>query len=160
MEYSSEEIRQHIFDFLKQNGIMTLAVSANHQPWVCTLYYGIDDNMNLYIVTDPGSEHGQVIAANEKIAFNVFDSRQKITQPKQGVQGKGTIQMVKGLKANTKALFLWHRQNPGIEAKITVKDLLKKLTDTKIYQITPTYLKFFNKSLYSPAEYGIYSLLP
>jgi len=31
---------------------------------------------------------------------------------------------------------------------------LKKLSDTKLYKITPTYLKFFNKVLYGSEEYG------
>lgn len=150
--------RQDISQFLHQNGIMTLAVSHNDQPWVCTLYYGIDADLNMYLVSDPNSDHGKVISQNPKVAFNVFDSHQPITLPKKGVQVKGTIQLVKGLKENTKGRLLWHKANPGIEAKITLKDILKKLSDTKIYKITPTYLKFFNKELYDSAEYGILDL--
>lgn len=158
MNYSQSQIREHISQFLHQNAIMTLAVSENNQPWVCTLYYGIDDDLNMYIVSDPNNIHGKVIAKNSKIAFNIFDSHQPITQPKTGVQGKGTIQLVKGLKENAKGLKLWHQANPGIEANITVKDLLKKVTDTRVYKITPTYLKFFNKQLYGSDEYGIITL--
>jgi uncharacterized protein YhbP (UPF0306 family) len=157
MKFTQTQIRQQITDFLKSHGILTLAVSHNDKPWVCTLYYGLDDDLTMYLVSDPGSDHGQVIAQNPKVAFNIFDSRQPITLPKQGVQGKGTIRLVKGLKENLKGLRLWHHANPGIEKNITIDDL-KKIPNTKLYNLTPTYFKFFNKELYGSAEHGILDL--
>ena len=114
---------------------MTLATQSALGPWACTVYYGLDPKMNLYIVTDPKTAHAKNFSRNSRVAFNIFDSRQKITKPKQGVQGTGQCEIVKGVLANTKALYLWHKQNPGIEKSITVKDIFKKLTDTKIYKI-------------------------
>lgn len=156
MKRTKVQIKGDIYKFIKSNGIMSLATSSRQGPWICTLYYGTDKDMNMYVVTDPNSSHGKVIPKNTKVAFNIFDSRQKITKPKKGVQGRGEIQIVKGVSGITKALYLWHIANPGIEKNISVKDILKKITDTKIYKITPKYLKFFNKVLYSPDEYGIW----
>jgi len=152
------QIKEDIFKFIKSNGIMTLATQSKEGPWVCTLYYGVDEKMNLYIVTDPGSRHGKAMAKNSHVAFNIFDSHQKITKPKKGIQGVGEIEQVHGLILITKALMFWHKANPGIEKNITVKDILKKITDTKVYKITPKYLKFFNKVLYSPKEYGVWEV--
>jgi len=149
------EIKEDVFKFIKGSGIMTLATQSKDGPWACTVYYGVDENMNLYIVTDPNSVHGKNMAKDNRVAFNIFDSQQKIDKPKRGVQGSGTIEIVKGIINVTKALALWHKQNPGVEKKITIKEL-KKFADTKVFKITPTYLKFFNKALYSPEEYGIW----
>jgi len=148
-------IGQDIFKFLKKKGIMTLATQSSKGPWVCTVYYGIDKDMNLYIVTDPNSIHGKDMTKNNKIAFNIFDSHQKIFEPKKGLQGSGTIEKVKGIINLTKALALWHKQNPGVEKEITIKEVIK-FADTNVWKITPKYLKFFNKELYSPEEYGIW----
>ena len=63
--------------------------------------------------------------------------------------------MVRGVIKVTKALILWHKQNPGVEKAITIKEV-KKFADTKVFKITPKYLKFFNKELYSPEEYGVW----
>lgn len=150
----SKQIPSEIIQFIKHNGILTLAV-CNTEPWVCTLYYGSDENLNLYLVTNPNSTHGKILELNSKIAFNIFDSHTKITDLKLGVQGKGTCTRVSELKELSKGLVLWHKANPGIESKITLTDL-KKLKDTKIYKIIPTYLKFFNKDLYGKEEYGIW----
>lgn len=156
MKRPKAQIKEDIFKFIGANGIMTLATQSQRGPWACTVYYGVDKEMNLYIVTDPNSIHGKDIKKNSKVAFNIFDSHQKITKPKKGIQGRGMIEVVKGIANIAKALYLWHKANPGIEKDITVKDILKKITDTKIYKIAPKYLKFFNKVLYSPEEYGVW----
>jgi len=155
MTRSKIQIREDIFDFIKSNGVMTLATQSKDGPWVCTVYYGVDKNMNLYIVTDPHSIHGKDMTRNNKVAFNIYDSHQKITKPKKGVQGSGTIEIVKGILNVTKALALWHKQNPGVEKNITIKEV-KKIADTKVWKIMPKYLKFFNKKLYPPDAYGIW----
>lgn len=158
MKNSKNQIKKEISRFLKSNGILTLAVSSDDTPWICTLYYGVDNKMNLYVVTDPNNTHGNIMAKNPKVAFNIFDSRQKITKPKKGLQGKGKISMVKELKNVTTALNLWHTANSGIEERITAKNILDKKSDTKIFKITPIYLKYFNNQLYGKGEYGILDL--
>ena len=151
---TKEQTRKDIFNFVKANGVMTLATQSNRGPWVCTVYYGIDKDMNMYLVTDPRTAHAKNFVKDSRVAFNIYDSHQKIIKLKRGVQGFGICEIVKGVLANTKALFLWHKQNPGIEKAITIKDIFKKLTDTKIYKITPKYLKFFNQELYPSEEWN------
>jgi uncharacterized protein YhbP (UPF0306 family) len=149
------QIKTNIFEFLKSHGILTLATVSGSQPWVCTVYYAIDEAMNLIILTDPASRHGQEIAKNPHIAFSVFDSGQPNAAPvKIGIQGTGIIAPVKGITANTKALLLWHKANPGKEMDITIGDVVKTITDCRMYQITPKYLKHFNKALYPKEKYG------
>lgn len=159
MKKSKNQIKKEIFQFLKQNSILTLAVASENIPWLCTLYYGIDDQMNLYVVTDPNNNHGKIMARNPIVAFNIFDSHQKITEPKKGLQGKGKISIIKESKSVTSALGLWHKANPGIEERITAKNILDTSSDTKIFKITPTYLKYYNDQLYGKEEYGIIDLL-
>jgi len=154
-KFLKEQIKKDIYEYIRANGVMTLATQSSSGPWACTVYYGIDSNMNLYIVTDPDSVHGKNIQKNNEIAFNIYDSHQKIDKPKKGVQGKGRIEMVRGVLSVTKGLMLWHKQNPGVEKKLTVREV-KKFKDTKVYKITPYFLKYFNKSLYPDTEYEIW----
>jgi uncharacterized protein YhbP (UPF0306 family) len=150
----SKQIPEEISQFVKNNGILTLATAGN-EPWVCTLYYGSDENLNMYLVSDPDSVHGKTITSNSTIAFSIFDSHTKITESKKGIQGKGKCSVVTDFLEIGKGLLLWHKSNPGYETKITLDDI-KKVKDTKIFKIVPTYLKFFNKDLYGKDEYGIW----
>lgn len=131
---------------------MTLATHLE-DTWVATVYYGTDENTNLYIVTAPNSKHGKHLEKNQDVAFAIFDSHTKITQNKQGIQGQGTCALVKNPAELIIGLSLWHESNPGKEGRITV-DMIKKALDTKLYKIKPTYLKFFNKDFYGNSEYG------
>lgn len=143
-----------IFEFIKANGILTLAV-GDREPWVCTLYYGTDDELNFYLVTDSDSEHGKMLQKNSSVAFCIFDSYTKITEPKKGLQGKGVCAPLVNIVEVTKGLLIWHKANPGSESKITLENL-KKWKTTKIYKIEPSYLKYFDKLLYGEEEYGIW----
>ena len=144
--------KNDILNFLKQNGVLTLAVAKESQPWVCTLYYGIDDDFNMYLVSDPTCKHGKILQENSRVAFNVFDSHTKITENKKGIQGEGLCEVVKNPIELLKGITLWHQFNPGIESKITFEDL-QKIPDTRLFRIKPTYLKIFDKSTYGGDGY-------
>ena len=156
---SRTQIKKDILSFLKKNGIMTLATKSIKGPWACTVYYGVDDAMNLYIVTDPDSTHGKNMIKNCKVAFTIFDSHQKVDGLKRGIQGSGTIKVLKTREGISEALALWHKQNPGIEGRITA-DIVETSSDTKVFEIAPSYLKFYNKELYGHEEYGVWEAEP
>jgi uncharacterized protein YhbP (UPF0306 family) len=147
------DIKTDIFKFVKANGIMTLAVCENNIPWVCTVYYGMDDDFNMYIVTGPETRHGKYIKTNKKVAFAVYNSHTKVTENKVGIQGEGTCALVKNPLEVVKGLLLWQKGNPGAETKVTM-ETIKKFADTRIFKIEPKFLKFFNKDLYGDKEYG------
>jgi hypothetical protein len=147
-------ILREITKYLNNNHVLTLAVVQANKPWVCTLFYGIDKNLNLFVLTDPNSVHGKIMEKNTVVAFNIYDSRQKVINPPKGIQGKATISAVKGAIATSQALLLWHKSNPGVQKDITVQDILTKVSDSKAYKITPSYIKYFNKTLFKPEKYG------
>lgn len=149
------QTEKNILSFLKSHGILTLATVSGKQPWVCTLYYAVDKQMKLIVLTDPASRHGLEMAKNPQVAFSIYDSQQpNSASVKIGIQGTGTIAPIRGITNITKALLAWHRANPGKEKDIDIKDVIKTVTDAKMYQITPKFLKHFDKSLYPGTKYG------
>ncbi len=156
---ADSQIKANVLSFLSSHGIMTLATVSGKQPWVCTVYYAVDDQMNLIILTDPASRHGKEMSKNPQVAFSIYDTQQPNSATvKIGIQGTGFISPVKGLAANTKALVLWHKANPGKEKDIDIKDVIKTVTDARMYHITPKFIKHFNKSLYTDTKYGLLNL--
>jgi len=133
---------------------MTLAV-ADKNPWVNTIYYGCDDELILYVVTGPETRHGKVLKINNNVAFNIFDSHQKITDNKIGIQGTGVCEPVTNVLELAKGLMLWHKANPGVETQITAENI-KLFSKRRIYKITPNYLKLFNKERFGGDGYLIW----
>jgi nitroimidazol reductase NimA-like FMN-containing flavoprotein (pyridoxamine 5'-phosphate oxidase superfamily) len=151
-------VKNDITSYLQNNHVLTLAVTeSSGTPWVCTVYYGLAEDLTMYLVTGINSRHGKCLVGEQKVAYNIFDSHITITQNKQGVQGTGLCTVVTHPLELLKGLSLWHNYNPGVENAITVEEIQKSIT-RRLVKLEPKYLKFFNKELYGKAEYGILEL--
>lgn len=82
------EGERKLLQYLKSQNLMTLATYGAH-PWICSVYYVVDDTFNLYFLSDPDSKHCTDISQNNQIACNIADSRQKVIEQKMGVQIQG-----------------------------------------------------------------------
>ena len=94
---------------IKTNYYMTISTTDGTSPWISPVFFWNDKNYNFYFVSYTKSKHAKNILKNRKVAAAIFDSHQKITKPKKGVQGKGICTKVKGVVEVTKGLFLWHK---------------------------------------------------
>ncbi len=115
---------------------------------ICTLYYAIDAELNLYFVSEPESGHMKNIGKNNNVVCTITDSRQKVTDKKIGIQLKGMVSEVSEPKELENPLTLWNSANPGIESAINSKSIQNKTIDSRVYKITPKEIKFFNEGLF------------
>ena len=65
---------------------MQLASSVDNQPWICTVYYVADGNLNIYWLSWTTRRHSQEIKANCKVAVTIPI---KLDRPVTGVQAEG-----------------------------------------------------------------------
>ena len=126
-------------------------------PWIATVYYVIDDDLNLYFLSDPTTQHGQDIAKNKKVACAIFNSDQKVTDQKVGIQLWGECLVVRSLEKIKWMLKMWHKINPGVEC-VSLEKIKKKVVNTQIYKVIPKKIKFFNEKLYSKKEAKMFYL--
>jgi hypothetical protein len=92
------------------------------------------------------------------VAIAIYDSHTKNSESKTGVQLQGTAQQVKGWDKTAKMLKIWHKSAPGMEDVVNVKNMKEKVISSRVYKITPTYIKFFNEKLYGDDEYTEFKL--
>lgn len=64
---SKELIKQYI----NQPIIMQLATSQDNQPWVCTVHFYADEDLNFYWVSRTDRRHSKEIAANPKVSATI-----------------------------------------------------------------------------------------
>jgi uncharacterized protein YhbP (UPF0306 family) len=58
-------------EFLTVNKVMQLATVGKNGPWICTLYFVIDDQNNIYWTSARNRQHSREILDNSKVAATV-----------------------------------------------------------------------------------------
>lgn len=146
---------QELWKYLKTHRLMQIATCSN-EPWICTVFYVLGDDKNLYFVSAPDTEHCKAIAVNNIVACAITDTEQTVTHKKKGVQLRGVATMLTYGATIKRALELWNKMNPGVENIINLKNIKKAAFESRVYKIKPTYIKFFNEELYGEEESKIF----
>ena len=83
----TEDIKEEI----RQAQSMQLATTVQEKPWIATVYFVADTNMNLYWLSYPNRRHSQEMAENPNVAVAIV---MKADQPVMGLQAVGTVEPV------------------------------------------------------------------
>lgn len=142
----------NILGYLRSRYIMGLTSSDNKgNLWPATVYYIVDDDMNLYFMSNPKTLHGRNISENSHVACTIADSDQKMSDDKVGIQLSGSCERVKGVKY-IKILASSYKKSNLKVGSLTL-DAFKKAATSGIYKVTPNRIKFFNTILYTKEKF-------
>jgi uncharacterized protein YhbP (UPF0306 family) len=143
-----------LLEFLNSQHLMVLATSSD-KPWSAIVYYAVDKQFNFYFLSEPTTEHCKIIAKNPFVACSVYNSSQKVTDKKIGVQLSGKAEKVQGIKTLKLAVTMWNKLNPGLKKFVNVKSITRNKIHSKFYKIEPIKIKFFNEELYGEEGFEI-----
>ncbi len=143
--------KQVLLRYLQSKRLMQLA-TANKNPWICTIYYTIDEEFNIYFLSNQKTKHCQDILKNPNVACAITDSHQKVLDDKIGVQIEGTAIQVQDQKEIKKAVNLWNQANPGVAKILSFSAIFLKLRKERVFKVQPTKIKFFNEALFGAKE--------
>lgn len=148
---SREQVLKLITEFMKPRYQMVLATYGD-DPWIATLYYSFDNNLNIYFLSSPETLHCQHIATQPKVAVSIADSPQKPASKKKGVQIYGLAEQISDKQKIIHALSLWRKTLQVTSEIYTYEGMMKKLIDGRMYKVTPKKLKFFNQEIWEEGE--------
>lgn len=131
-----------VLKFLAENKLMAVATYGDF-PWIATVYYTFDKNLNLYFLSNPATLHAQQILKNPKVAVSIANSSQDINKPKRGLQLSGIAQQISGLEKIKYALDLWKTNLKVVNPKLTYKAVTGRM-----FKITPKRIKLFDQELF------------
>lgn len=151
-------MKQQILNYLKTQHLMSLATANKNKPWACTVYFTVDNDLNLYFVSPPESDHCRFLTKNTYVSCSIYDSGQNVNSKKEGLQLRGTAEVLSNVADIKKALELWNKANPGAEQYINYDNMEKKIITSKVYKITPAMIKYFNETLYGDKESKVFRL--
>ncbi|MBI3887755.1 pyridoxamine 5'-phosphate oxidase family protein [Candidatus Microgenomates bacterium] len=134
--------QQKVFEYLQTQKLMSLATNGK-TLWAATIFYAVDESLNLYVVTGPKTEHGRNFSQNPTVCGTICDSHQLNGDNKIGVQFRGVVEEVNGVESLTRAIALWNRINPGVEKWVNIKNIQANKINSRVFKIKPQVIKLF-----------------
>ena len=83
--------REIVLRFLATHKLMAVATFGDF-PWIASVYYTFDQDLNLYFLSSPTTLHAKHILRNSQVAVAIADSHQSINETKRGLQLFGIAQ--------------------------------------------------------------------
>lgn len=124
---------------------MQLATSNKNQPWVCTVWFAHDKELNLYFISKRARRHSTEITDNPKVAGAIVNIKlEGLGQKVRGVTFQGTAKEVTGLEI-VKAYRIYGRKWKNTLKLYDLKELVKRISKSSIYKITPSLFVLFDE---------------
>ena len=83
------DLRKLIVEYMSQQKLMQLATVSDGQPWVCSVWFGFDDELNIYFFSATNRQHSKEIEKDNRVA-GAMALPHTPQEPPRGLQFKGT----------------------------------------------------------------------
>ena len=144
-------MQKELLDFFKSQKLMAVA-SGEGGVWIANVYYGIDDDFKLYFISPTDTKHSRQILKNPRIAFSVAWYDPKNPGNRKAVQGLGTCRLADSTEEIIKGVQLHNQSFPEFASTITVQWIRQNESDSRVWAVEPSYIKFWNDELYGEEE--------
>ena len=135
------KLRKLIEDYLKKAKLMQLASASDNQPWVCSVWFAADSDLNIYWFSSTSRRHSEEVMKNQKVAAAVVLPHAPKDPPK-GLQLQGIAEVLTDQKDIDKAISAYRDR---IFPMKTIKRLMQDEENPhKFYRIKPTQFVLFD----------------
>lgn len=135
------DLRKLIEDYLRQAKLMQLATASNNQPWVCSVWFAADSDLNIYYFSSTTRRHSEEVAKNNKVAGAAV-LPQNPNDPPRGLYFQGIAEVLKSQKDIDKAISVYAGRIFSREKITEFMDHKEK--PHKFYRIKPTQFVLFD----------------
>lgn len=135
------EVKQLVLDYLKQAKLMQLATMSEGNPWVCSLWFGFDNDLNIYFFSAVNRRHSLEIEKDNRVAGAIALPQTPQDQPR-GLQFEG-----KAEKLTDEADILHARstyEGRIFDAKTIDGFMIHEERPHAFYKITPSKFVLFD----------------
>ncbi len=120
---------------------MQLATSVDGQPWVCSVWFAADEDLNVYWFSSITRRHSGEVIKNKKVAAAIVLPQTPEDIPR-GLQLQGEAKLLTDQKEIDKAISLYVDR---IFSRETIDKLMKDESKMhKFYKIKPTQFVLFD----------------
>lgn len=136
------ELRKLIEDYLKEAKMLQVATAKDNQPWACTVYFAVDEDLNLYWISKTARRHSQEIRENEKVAGTIVLPHTPGDNVR-GIQFQGVAKELTD-KDEAKVGMTYYAERYGMDQE-RVDAILKGKDGHVCYKITPSLFVLFDE---------------
>lgn len=136
------DMRELIAKYLSGKYTMQLATAASNRPWCCTVYYVIDEQLNLYWASLPSRRHSLEIAKNPKVSAAIV-VKNVIGELVIGVQAEGVAEVVEN-PSQIKPITKKYAQKFGFDEQ-WASDFSSLKTKHRLYKLSPSSFVLFDE---------------
>jgi len=137
-------VRDRLLKFLRDHQVMTLAVmETDDNPYAAALFYAVDDELRLYVVTDPATDHGKAMLRHPAVAGTIQLDRQHWHEI-QGLQFRGVCRQLDDSE-RAPAWEIYSARFPFLLQPNLV--LTPALAKTAMWCIEPTWIRLIDSRL-------------
>jgi uncharacterized protein YhbP (UPF0306 family) len=137
-------VRDRLLRFLREHQVLTLAVTeADGSAYAAALFYAVDDELRLHVVTDPATRHGKAMLANSSVAGTIQSDRQHWHEIL-GVQFRGICRQLEGTD-RARAWEIYSARFPFLQQPNAI--LTGELANTAMWRIDTTWIRLIDNRL-------------
>lgn len=137
----SKDIEKLVKNYLKEAKLMQLATSIHNQPWICSVWFAADGNLNIYWISSTTRRHSDEVIKNPKVAGAIVLPHTPEDAPR-GIQLQGKAKILTSKKEIAKAILLFTGR---IFTKKNIIEFMKSKTSPhRFYMIKPTQFVLFD----------------
>ncbi len=136
-----DRLEKLISDYLNQSHMMQIATFEANQPWVATVFYVTDDELNLCWASPGNTRHSRNIRENHKVAAAIPVVHEK-NQPVVGLQIEGVASLIDDAKTMEEVAKRYAAEFSFGEKWI--KKICSGQTKHKLYKLNPTKFVLFD----------------
>lgn len=132
-------------DFLNSQKVLTIStIDPDKNPWICNVYFGNDDNLSVYFLSNENANHSVHIESNNRVAFSSVWHDPENLELRRSVQCRGECHLVKNPKEILDGIKALHNKFLDWREYASFKNLSEKLIESRLYKISPTYIKYWD----------------
>ena len=131
---------------------MVIASRDEKDVWVTNVYFGVDDKANIYFISPDNNRHSQMILNNPNVAFSIAWYDENNHTNRKAVQGLGVCHPAKNEKEIITGVKLHNKNFPVFKERITVNWIHNNEYGSKIWVLTPNYMKYWDDELFGDKE--------
>lgn len=133
--------KQQTLEYLANARHMQLATVRDGSPWVCTVYFVVDSELNFFWLSTPERRHSQELTHDPRAAIAVVI---KEPLPVIGVQTEGLVELVTDTSKVHEIASQYAKKYDGAGEKFYDR-FVAGVNKHQLYRFTPKYLQLFDE---------------